>query len=95
MCVLSSSVTSDSLQMYHEIYLLTVYLKISEFVIKFFFIPFIDFLFHICPALFLENSMAVWTFFFLNFLQGAVIVDYNFPWSDHLLDTLISHLCCH
>ena len=85
---------SDSLQIYHEIYLLAVYLEISEFVIKFFFIPFIDLLFHIWPALFLDNSMAVWTFFF-NFLQVAIIFDYIFPWSDHLLDSLISHLCCH
>ena len=60
---------SDSLQIYHEIYLLAVYLEISEFVIKFFFIPFIVFLFHIWPALYLDNSMAVWTFFFLTFCK--------------------------
>ena len=54
---------SDSLQIYCEIYLLTVYLEISEFVIKFFFIPFIDFLFHIWPALFLDF------FFFLTFCK--------------------------
>ena len=78
---------SDSLQIYHEICLLAIYLEISEFVIKFFFYPLYWFSFsYLACTLFGKQHGCLDNFFFFNFLQVAVIVDYIFAWSDHLLD---------